>query len=194
MGGPGGDAKFLLITCPPVDHKQRLEFQKERYGDKATGILERTLEDSGKYALASQEVATELDIPCLNLWDAFQTQSDWPRLLSDGLHLSPLGHDFVLQQLMDTIQREFPDLYVQPDPITGQACNSGSSCPGLSPFGPYHDHIQEANPEKAMKKSFAHQAEMELATQSSMDEAMGGNSSSSRGSPTNKKPKMDAPE
>jgi lysophospholipase L1-like esterase len=177
-------ANILLITPPPVDHDQRLAFQKERYADKATGVLERTLENSGKYAEACVQVANELNLPCLNLWQAFQTDANWSRFLSDGLHFSAAGQAFVFDKLIHCLQEEFPDLQVQPDPITGQACNSGSMCPGLPAFGPYHDEIDETDPEEAMKSTFADLAKIELA-----------NSAGATDSPSTKKPKikMDAP-
>eukprot|EP00977_Amphora_coffeiformis_P014098 scaffold3851_cov162-Amphora_coffeaeformis.AAC.1 len=43
-------SKIMIMTPPPVHHEQRLVFQKQKYGDKATGVLERTLENTGKYA------------------------------------------------------------------------------------------------------------------------------------------------
>eukprot|EP00581_Thalassiosira_minuscula_P011899 CAMPEP_0183728702 /NCGR_PEP_ID=MMETSP0737-20130205/28718_1 /TAXON_ID=385413 /ORGANISM="Thalassiosira miniscula, Strain CCMP1093" /LENGTH=188 /DNA_ID=CAMNT_0025960715 /DNA_START=40 /DNA_END=603 /DNA_ORIENTATION=+ len=64
----GDDINIILISPPPVCHEGRLRFQKERYKDKATGKLERTLELSGKYAKGGKEIANELDIPFLDLW------------------------------------------------------------------------------------------------------------------------------
>ena len=147
---------ILLVTPPPVHHGQRLEYQKTRYGDKATGVLERTLENSGVYAEACVQAAAEKSVPCLNLWKSFQAEADWSRFLSDGLHFSPAGHDFVFSQLQSTIQREFPDLHVEPCPITGQSCNSASHCssPHLRTFGPYHDQINANHPDAAMKAAF----------------------------------------
>ena len=62
------ESQILLITPPPVHHEQRLIFQKQRYGDKATGILERTMESAGKYAEACKAVAKELDLHVLDLY------------------------------------------------------------------------------------------------------------------------------
>ena len=168
---------LLLITAPPVAHEQRFAYQKLRYGDKATGVLERTLENSGKYAKACQEVAEELELPCLNLWDKFQTVEDWPKFLSDGLHFSTEGHDFVFQCLDEAIAAHYPSLVVTPCPHTGQACNSGSKCEGLPTFGPYHDKINSKEPDVAMKQAFK-------------DLDLGGEFAKS---PSTKKPKMDAP-
>jgi isoamyl acetate esterase len=172
---------LLLIGPPPVAHEQRFEYQKVRYGDKATGILERTLENSGKYAEACQAVAEELDVPCVNMWEKFQTVEDWPKFLHDGLHFSKEGHDFVFQCLEEAIATHYPSLTVTPCPHTGQACNSGSKCIGLPTFGPYHDQINAKEPDVAMKQAFK-------------DLALGsGKGPAVASSPSTKKPKMDAP-
>jgi len=181
-----GNPKVLLVTPPPVHHDQRFVFQKQRYGDKATGVLERTLENSGKYAEACVEVAKELGVPCLNVWQAFQTDDNWGRFLSDGLHFSPAGHDFVAQQILEKIQQEFPDLHVEPCPITQQPCNSGSKCQGLTTFGPYHDEIDAKNPSAAMTKAFAVSAPDSNGLKRAIVTKEEENDS--------KKPKLDAPE
>lgn len=179
----GSTCKILLVTAPPVHHGQRLEYQKTRYGDKATGELERTLENSGKYAEACVEAATTLELPCLNLWKSFQTaSSDWGNFLSDGLHFSPAGHDFVFQQLQEIIQKELPDLDVEPCAITGQLCNSGSKCEGLVSFGPYHDQIDSKNPSVSMTAAFSN----------TLPEGSSG-AGEEIGSPPAKKAKLDAP-
>jgi isoamyl acetate esterase len=110
--------RILIITPPPVHHEQRFTYQKQRYGDKATGELERTLENSAAYANACQQVAAELKLPCLNLWEKFQTDDNWGRFLSDGLHFSSDGHDFVFKCLEEAIQEHFADLAVAPCPHT----------------------------------------------------------------------------
>lgn len=172
---------LLFITAPPVAHEQRFAFQKKRYGDKATGILERTLENSGKYAAACQAVAEELKIPCVNLWEKFQTVEGWPKFLHDGLHFSKEGHDFVFQCLKEAVATHYPSLVVTTCPHTGQSCNSGSKCEGLPTYGPYHDAINAKEPDVAMKQAFK-------------DMALGATAAGDLiNSPTSKKPKMDAP-
>lgn len=136
---------ILLIAPPPVHHEQRLAYQKLRFGDKATGVLERTLEQTGRYAKACVEVAASLQLPCLDLYTSMLQQEDWASFLNDGLHFSAKGHEFVGTQLLQTIQEQFPDLHVQADATTGQWCNSGSKCKALSSHGPYHDQIDSKN-------------------------------------------------
>ena len=149
----GTTAKILLITPPPVHHEQRLAFQKQRYKEKATGILERTLENAGKYAAACRELAQELELPLLDLYSTMMNAGgDFGTYLSDGLHFSKEGHDFVLNELLEAISKEFPDLYVTSDPITGQENNSGSTCSMIPNSGPYHDEIDSTCFEKAFEK------------------------------------------
>lgn len=47
----------ILITPPPVHEAGRLEFQRRKYGDAATGVLERTNARAGEYAAACSRVA-----------------------------------------------------------------------------------------------------------------------------------------
>jgi lysophospholipase L1-like esterase len=135
--------RFLLVTPPPVHHGQRLAYQRQRYGDRATGVLERTNEVTGKYAEACiKQVQGELlDIPVLNLYDEMMKRGNFEELLCDGLHFSPAGHEFVAQHLLDAIREHFPGLEVLPDPVTGQFCNLGSRCTEFPSNGPYHDEI-----------------------------------------------------
>jgi isoamyl acetate esterase len=134
--------RILLINPPPLDHEQRFQFQKQRYGDLASGRLERTTENTGLYAEACFAVANELNIPCLDLFNAMLQAPDYSRFLCDGLHFSPVGHDFVAAQILRAIGEHFPELEVTPCRETGQWNNSGSKCPALPSLGPYHDLME----------------------------------------------------
>jgi lysophospholipase L1-like esterase len=142
---------ILLLTPPPIDHAKRLAFQIQKYGDKATGVLERTNENTGLYARACREVATREGLPCLDLYTSMQKADpdNWARFLSDGLHFSPQGHEFVGAAVLEAINSHFSDLAVTADPCTGQWGNSASECQGLKHQGPYHDQIDYKNPDKA---------------------------------------------
>lgn len=133
--------RILMINPPPLDHEQRLQFQKQRYGKLATGRLERTTENTSLYAEACRTVAKEMHVPCLDLFNAMLQVQDYNRFLSDGLHFSAEGHAFVAEQILQAIRAHFPELVVTPCPETGQWNNSGSKCPALPPLGPYHDLI-----------------------------------------------------
>jgi len=152
-----GRQNIILIAPPPVHHQQRLDYQKRRYGDKATGVLERTLENTGLYAQKCQQVAKELDVSCLDLYhDMLQCDTDWTTFFHDGLHFAKPGHDFVAERLLALLERDYPDWTVQACPKTGQFCNS-SSMGGkrLSVHGPFHDEIDSNN----VKESFARHSE-----------------------------------
>jgi isoamyl acetate esterase len=62
-------ASMLMVTPPPIVHDQRLQYQRQRYGDKATGIAERTLENTGEYARVCCEVAQEANVPFVDLYN-----------------------------------------------------------------------------------------------------------------------------
>jgi isoamyl acetate esterase len=175
-------AKIICITPPPVHHGQRLAYQLERFGvEKATGVLERTLETTGNYAKACVIVSEQYRVPHLDLYHAMLvvppkttttttamenggTIGDSPskddpnvvvdhgRYFTDGLHFSKEGHDFVVQAILQLIEKELPELHVGKDPVTGQWNNSGTTCTGIVSSGPYHDQIDHTCFEKAFSK------------------------------------------
>ena len=141
--------RILLVAPPPVVHAQRLEYQRKRYGDRATGILERTLENTGLYAKTCMQVAESMGVPCLNMYGEMQAVDSWDHYFHDGLHFSPEGHEFVFNALRSSIQTHFPDLVVVPDALTGFWANSGSSCQALSEQGPFHDRVNHETLEES---------------------------------------------
>lgn len=144
---------ILLLTPPPVHHGQRLAFQKAKYGPKATGELERTLENTGLYAAVCKQVANERDVPCCDIYHKMQesptdgSTGDWSQYLHDGLHFSPAGHAWLGETLVDAINDAFPDLSVTADARTSQWGNSASLCPGLpgNTDAPFHDEINHVD-------------------------------------------------
>ncbi len=159
----GESLRIILITPPPVHHESRLKFQKDRWGDKATGELERNMDLASKYAAAVGDVAKELDLPSLNLFqsmqDAVPNNNDgeelWSKFLNDGLHLSREGNIFVGQALQKLIDEVYPEISVEPCPHTSYTGNS-SSKGGEALFagnpkgvGPWHDEIDHTDPKKA---------------------------------------------
>lgn len=151
------DVSIILIAPPPVCHDARLKFQKEKYKDKATGKLERTLELSGQYAKAMTEVAKELELPCLDVWTMMQDSSynsqPWQEYLSDGLHLSAAGNKFVGEALIDLINDLLPELAVTPCAHTGNINSSSKSSISMKRIAPWHDEIDHLQPEKSFKQS-----------------------------------------
>lgn len=135
--------RIMLMSPPPVHHEQRLAFQQQKYGDKATGKLERTMENTAEYARVCSQVAKERNLPCCNLFDLMQQQTDWASFLHDGLHFSQAGHSWLGPAVVRAIQQAFPELQVMADPRTGQYGNSASTCPLIpgNTDGPFHDEI-----------------------------------------------------
>lgn len=152
----GEDVGIILISPPPICHEGRLRFQKELYKDKATGKLERTLELSGTYAKCGAKVANEMNIPFIDLWTNMQFTStgvertNWREFLSDGLHLSTLGNQFLGEAVINEIDKSFPQLSVKPTPETGNI-SSGSTCLAIPQMGPWHDEINSTNLEKTFQ-------------------------------------------
>ena len=158
-------AKIIFVAPPPVHHPSRLQYQILRYGEKATGELERTLELSGMYAERASEAASEVGAPFLNLWDEMQKTTSlsstygegeeegqpWAKYLSDGLHLSREGNLFMGTRLVELIGKEFPNLAVRPCPHTGYWGNSSSQSPHLTQMGPWHDQIDHKRAERAFE-------------------------------------------
>ncbi len=165
----GHHVRIIFITPPPVHHESRLKYQVQRYGkEKATGQLERNMDLAAQYAQAVEEVAKELNHPCLNIFQSMQDtvrgegdddsnsgSDSWGRFLSDGLHLSREGNIYVGQQLQKLIDNTFPDIAVTACPHTSYMGNSASKGgPALfggseKGVGPWHDEINHLNPDKA---------------------------------------------
>lgn len=146
----GNKVRIILITPPPVHHDGRLRFQIEKFGEKATGELERSLELSQKYAQVVEKVAKEMNFPCLNLWTMMQEampgeNEPWGIFFNDGLHFSRDGNIFVGEKLVDTIHSNFPEIAITPCPYTNYCGNSsskgGSGLGSEFGIGPWHDEI-----------------------------------------------------
>ena len=160
----GNQVRIIFITPPPVHHESRLKYQVDRYGDKATGDLERNMDLASQYAVAVEDVAKELQYPCLNIFqsmqDAIPGEGDeeeqlWSKFLSDGLHLSREGNMFVGQQLKTLVDEVFPEISVEACSHTDYTGSSGSKG-GSALFvgsekgvGPWHDEIDHLDPRKA---------------------------------------------
>eukprot|EP00039_Didymoeca_costata_P013840 m.216756 g.216756 ORF g.216756 m.216756 type:complete len:491 (+) comp15881_c0_seq9:1318-2790(+) len=58
----------FVLTPPCMDEKQRLEYQVEAHGDKATGVLDRTNENTAKYADVCKKVAEKMSVASVDLF------------------------------------------------------------------------------------------------------------------------------
>jgi len=132
--------RLLFVGPPPVAEAQRLAYAKERYAEKARGVLERTEEAAGEYAAACERAAQKVGIPSLSLWGAMrQARPDgsWSEFLRDGLHLSRRGDEFVAKAVLGAIEQHYPELSVVPcrETQVHAASGSRSELPVQLPWG-----------------------------------------------------------
>lgn len=160
----GKRVRIILITPPPVHHASRLKYQVKRYGDKATGILERNMDLASKYADAVVGIAKELGLPYLNVFKDMQDAApgegeEWGKFLSDGLHLSREGNMFVGEALKALVDEVFPEISVEPCPSTGNPANGFSKAGSAlgsdegKGIGPWHSDINHLDPDKAFESN-----------------------------------------
>ena len=146
--------QVIVMTPPCMDESQRLKFQNEKYGKNAIGKLDRTNENTRRYAEVCKKVARRHSVPCLDLFASTlrkqnengkpslsRTQSldPWAEpagigtpkfdreklLFIDGIHFSESGQKLVAKALMDCINSDIP----------GDVLKSDSMDPDW-PFGP----------------------------------------------------------
>ena len=68
----------VVLTPPPVHGPTRLAFQRRKFGDRASGVLERTTESAGRYAAAAVRVAAEQGVPVLDVHSLMLAEPGWP--------------------------------------------------------------------------------------------------------------------
>ncbi|XP_019632842.1 PREDICTED: isoamyl acetate-hydrolyzing esterase 1 homolog [Branchiostoma belcheri] len=119
-----GPEKIILITPPPLDEAEWRKVCKEK-GLK----LNRLNAVTGQYAKMCCEVAVEKQTSCVDLYTYMQNEKDWRKFLSDGLHLSREGSQFLARCLSPIAQDKTDHL----------------------PFiFPHWDSIDTSNPEKSL--------------------------------------------
>eukprot|EP00472_Partenskyella_glossopodia_P003462 CAMPEP_0197541666 /NCGR_PEP_ID=MMETSP1318-20131121/67286_1 /TAXON_ID=552666 /ORGANISM="Partenskyella glossopodia, Strain RCC365" /LENGTH=243 /DNA_ID=CAMNT_0043100867 /DNA_START=12 /DNA_END=740 /DNA_ORIENTATION=- len=123
--------RILLLSPPPVEHSQRLEWQRKRYKDEATGLLERTLTLASMYAKAVDQVGKEHNVPSVNLCQLMTSMGDIKPFFWDGLHLTSEGNKVVFEAVVKAIDANFPEIAVKLDPVTGSEGNSATDCKAL---------------------------------------------------------------
>lgn len=55
-------------------------------------------------------MGTAAGVPVVDLWTQLQAQDNWKALLSDGLHLSPLGNKAVFAEIQSVLATELPGI------------------------------------------------------------------------------------
>ncbi|KAF1917481.1 SGNH hydrolase-type esterase domain-containing protein [Ampelomyces quisqualis] len=134
--------RVLLIAPPPVN--EHLWWPR----DQASGYpsITRLASATKDYAEAACEVGAKLNVPVVNLWQAFMDKAAFQKhawksgdplpgslgvpqndalveLMYDGLHFNPAGYDVFFQALMGVIAREWPDQTPDKLPIVLPAWN-----------------------------------------------------------------------
>ncbi|XP_048792898.1 isoamyl acetate-hydrolyzing esterase 1 homolog isoform X2 [Lagopus muta] len=97
--------RIILITPPPL---QESAWEKEclAKGDK----LNRRNATTGEYAQACVRVARDCGTDVLDLWTLMQKDEDFSCYLSDGLHLSMKGNNFLVGQLWSRVEKRLSAL------------------------------------------------------------------------------------
>ncbi|KAA0197470.1 Isoamyl acetate-hydrolyzing esterase [Fasciolopsis buskii] len=91
--------RIMLISLPPVD--------EAKWGARQLfegSPLNRELKNCLLYAKACSKAALETGAKFLNLFDAMIAQQNWADMLSDGLHFSRKGSEFVAQILTAVLE------------------------------------------------------------------------------------------
>ncbi|XP_067099577.1 isoamyl acetate-hydrolyzing esterase 1 homolog [Osmerus mordax] len=98
--------KVIFITPPPLNEAA---WQKEC--ELAGSPLNRLNSVAGQYAQACVQAAGQCGADILDLWTLMQKDGqDFTEFLSDGLHLSLKGNQFVAEQLWKVLERRVVDL------------------------------------------------------------------------------------
>ncbi|EFB27457.1 hypothetical protein PANDA_012400, partial [Ailuropoda melanoleuca] len=103
-GVPG--SRLVLIAPPPLC-EDAWEQECRLQGSK----LNRLNSVVGEYAGACVQVARDCGIDVLDLWTLMQEDTqDFSAYLSDGLHLSPKGNEFLFSHLWPLIEKKVSSL------------------------------------------------------------------------------------
>ncbi|XP_053236947.1 isoamyl acetate-hydrolyzing esterase 1 homolog [Podarcis raffonei] len=93
--------KVILVTPPPL-HEAAWEKECIAKGEK----LNRLNSTTGEYAKACVKVASECGTSIIDLWTLMQKNNqDFGCYLSDGLHLSAEGNNFLANQLWSLLEQ-----------------------------------------------------------------------------------------
>ncbi|CAH8638690.1 unnamed protein product [Schistosoma mattheei] len=103
------DCKFFTIflgandACATPQQHVPVEEYKRR-------AITRRLDTCATYAVACQEVANVNEVSFVNLYEAMLMQKNWESFLSDGLHFSRKGSEFLARILENLLTDKLGDL------------------------------------------------------------------------------------
>jgi len=89
----------VLVSPPPIDEEKLMQF--DWYAGRSTELAGAYAEEAAR--AARDEGAIFLDIHTLMV-----NKPDWKPFLSDGLHLSPIGQAFVVEELLRVLLTHAP--------------------------------------------------------------------------------------
>ena len=106
-----GGSRVLLITPPPCDGDAWGAHCARTYpGYPADAEPNRNFEGTKAYANACVKLGEQLNVPTLDLHNAFVARSDWRSLLVDGLHPNAQGGEAIATLVLEAIGKHFPEL------------------------------------------------------------------------------------
>ncbi|KAG3024884.1 hypothetical protein PC121_g21066 [Phytophthora cactorum] len=105
------DAALVNATPAHIDDDARTKYAAERT-DTKRGLVDRSDAATGNYARACVEVANELKVSVLDLYEHFKAMPvvTQKKLLSDGIHFTAAGNKVVDSQFQSKITSDFPAL------------------------------------------------------------------------------------
>lgn len=133
---------ILLITPPPIYEDGRIAYVKDTFG-VTLEAPERSNAAAGTYADAVVALGTELGLPVVDLWRAFQKVEDWQTvLLNDGLHLTPAGNELVGRLVLEAVAQNFDNLRPEAIPFDvpewGELAEIGADGDAAKAVAAYH--------------------------------------------------------
>ncbi|KDR81821.1 hypothetical protein GALMADRAFT_240048 [Galerina marginata CBS 339.88] len=105
--------RIILISPPPVNTLVRRADLEARNPPLK---LDREFEVTRAYAEAAQKVAKEEGVGYVDVWTALweaagKEEKGLEKVLSDGLHLNAEGYRVLYDELMTTIEKDYPELH-----------------------------------------------------------------------------------
>ncbi|KAJ2891281.1 isoamyl acetate-hydrolyzing esterase [Coemansia aciculifera] len=134
------ETKVILITPPSLGEKLYATWDKDAFRNHATVKA---------YADVVRSIASELSLPCADLWTAVETKTKeiggefdgYDSFSYDGGHFNAGGNDLLFEVLMQTIKQDLPELHRSSIPLVV----------------PYHKEIDAAVADgKVINMSIAH--------------------------------------
>ena len=104
----------VVISPPPVHETTRLQYQKIKYGEKATNQIDLTNEKVREYATIAKQVAHKYNVLFLDIFNLMIEQGEtiWPSFVGagipggDGVHFSSKGEEFVGSHVLDLLEKK----------------------------------------------------------------------------------------